>query len=365
MVSAPGTACQLAPALPTRLTPSVRRQARLRVETPRLSVVVVNYFQWENTAALVRQLAGASCTRGGDAEVVVVDNHSPAHRLAGRLRRWPGVSLRRWGRNRGFARAVNEGCRLSRGEWCLLLNPDMTLPDTFLPGVLALAEELTATEPRAGIVGFQLRNPDGSRQLSAGLFPSLVGTLSGLLLPRSQRKYLALHVAERCRVPWATGCCLLVRRACLEDVGGFDEDYFLYYEDVDLCRRARARGWSVWYEPRLRAVHHHPLHDRPVSPLLRLITRHSLLTYSRRHWRRWQARLLAKIVQVEANVRRLRAWCRGDVEGARHFADLCALAMDMGRGRDLTARQRLNLAVRRHEDSPDALPINFPYRFTP
>src|SRR5207249_7515050 len=56
---------------------------------------------------------------------------------------------------------------------------------------------------------------------------------------------------ERCRVPWVTGCCLLVRRECLEELGGLDEDYFLYYEDVDLCLRARKRGWTVWYEPNL------------------------------------------------------------------------------------------------------------------
>jgi N-acetylglucosaminyl-diphospho-decaprenol L-rhamnosyltransferase len=358
MVSAPGTACLLAPALSTRLTPWVRRQSRPRLQTPRLSVVVVNYFQWENTAALIRQLSGAPCTHRGAAEVVVVDNHSPAHRLAGRLRRWPGVSLRRWGRNRGFARAVNEGCRLSRGEWCLLLNPDMTLPDGFLPGVLALAQELTATEPRAGIVGFQLRNTDGTRQLSAGFFPSLLGTLAGLFQPRSQRKYVPLDVPQRCRVPWVTGCCLLVRRACLEDLGGFDEDYFLYYEDVDLCRRARARDWSVWYEPRLRAVHHHPLHSRPVPPLLRLITRHSLLTYSSRHWQTWQARLLAGIVQLEARARQLRAWCRGDAEAVNLFAEMRALARDMARGRHKLAWRRLKQAVRRHELSPQMLPIN-------
>ena len=70
--------------------------------------------------------------------------------------------------NRGFARAVNEGCRLSQGEWLLLLNPDMELAPTFLDGVLALAEQLSAAEPHAGIVGFALQNRDGSRQHSAG-----------------------------------------------------------------------------------------------------------------------------------------------------------------------------------------------------
>src|SRR5947207_7611948 len=83
-------------------------------------------------------------------EVVVVDNHSPAHVLARRLRRWRGVSLRRCGRNRGFARAVNEGCRLSQGQWILLLNPDISVSPDFLDGVLALMERFSAEEPSAG-----------------------------------------------------------------------------------------------------------------------------------------------------------------------------------------------------------------------
>src|SRR5262245_1442658 len=105
------------------------RAKRIRTATqrPRVSVVIVNYRLWEETGELVKQLVAAPCTQRGDVEVVIVDNHSPAHPLARRLRRWPGVSLRRWGRNRGFAQAVNEGCRLSQGDWLLLLNPDISV----------------------------------------------------------------------------------------------------------------------------------------------------------------------------------------------------------------------------------------------
>src|SRR5438093_1464366 len=143
--------------------PSAKKALRARTvrQTPVLSVVIVNYYQWENTAALVRQLRATRGFRGGAVEAVIVDNHSPPHRLAHVLRRTPGVALRRWGRNRGFARAVNEGCRLSQGEWCLLLNPDVSVTPQFIDGVLKLTSELPATEPTAGIVGFKLRNTDG------------------------------------------------------------------------------------------------------------------------------------------------------------------------------------------------------------
>jgi GT2 family glycosyltransferase len=332
-----------------------RRPAPLSGD-PLLSVVIVNYHQWENTAALVRQILRTPAARRGAVEVVVVDNHSPWHPLAGRLRRWPGVSLRRWGRNRGFARAVNEGCRLGRGDWVLLLNPDVALAADFLDGVLALADGLAATEPRAGVVGFQLRNSDGTRQLSAGYFPSLAGTLAGVVLPRARRKYRALHARRRCRVPWVTGCCLLLRRTCLVDLGGLDEAFFLYYEDVDLCRRARAHGWSVWYEPALKAVHHRPLHLRAVPPALRLLTRHALLTYGARHWPAWQGRMLAGVVRVEAWVRRALARWRGDGRAAGVFAQMGAIARDFLAGDARAARCRLEGVVRRLEGTKGARP---------
>ncbi len=315
--------------------------------TPRLSVILVNYRQWDETHELVRQLGASPALRSGAAEVVIVDNHSPAHPLARKLRRLDGVSLRRWDRNHGFAQAVNEACRLSRGDWFLLLNPDMTLSEGFLDAALALAERLETGDPRAGIIGFHLRNSDGSHQLSSGPFPTFVATLLRLALPRSRRKHQALRSAQRCPVPWVTGCGLLVRRACLEDLHGLDEDYFLYYEDVDLCLRARRRGWTVWYEPNLAVIHHHPLHSRAVPAALRLVTRHSLLTYAAKHWPGLQFRLLTRIVRAEAWARRLWTWWRGDPQEAAYFRELGALSADLLRGDKKQARRRLDHAVKR------------------
>jgi GT2 family glycosyltransferase len=313
---------------------------------PRLSVVIVNYRQWRNTTRLVRSLMRNPEARRGAVEVVVVDNHSPWHRLAARLRRRPGVSLRRWGRNRGFARGVNEGCRLSRGDWILLLNPDMSAPEDFLSRALHTIDLL---EPRAGLVGFQLRNGDGSRQGSAGSFPTFVSTLLGLLRPRANRKYRDMPRRRPCRVDWVTGCCLLARRDCLRELGGLDEDFFLYYEDVDLCRRAHARGWSVWHEPNLWAVHHRPLHSRLLSAWMCVLTRHALLTYARKHWPGWQFRILAGMVWVEALLRRGKASRRGDRDSTRLFARLKRIAGDLFHDRPRQARQRLLRLVRRFE----------------
>jgi len=334
------------------------RRARPVPALPLLSVVVVNYHHWRDTASLVGQLRASPCLRRGAAEVVVVDNNSPPDPTATRLRRLPGVSLRRWRRNRGFARAVNEGCRLSQGDWVLLLNPDVTLSPGFLDGVLALADRLGRDEPRLGILGFRLRNPDESRQLSAGPFPTLFRTLAGLLRPRCRRKYRDTDDRARGEVDWVTGCCLLVRRSCWEDLDGFDPDFFLYYEDVDLCRRARARGWTVAYEPALSVIHHHPLHARAVPPHLRLITRHALLTYARKHWAGWQFQLLGQVIRLEAWFKRWRARRAGDGATARIFTALGRIARDLLRGQPAAAGRRLQRVVRCQEDSLATLPVH-------
>jgi GT2 family glycosyltransferase len=314
-----------------------------------LSVVIVNYCLWAETAEVVRQVIAASCSQQGEVEVVVVDNDSPPHEFSRALRRLSGVSLRSWRQNRGFAKAANEGCRLSRGNWVLLLNPDISLNHDFLDGVLRLAEHLEVAEPRVGVVGFQLRNTNGSRQLSSGPFPALASSLLRLMLPRPIRKYHLLPVRGR-QVPWVTGCCMLLRRECLEQLGGFDADYFLYYEDVDLCRRAWNLGWEVIFESALGAVHHHPLHSRSIPSYFRFLTRHALLTYALKHWPGWQFRVLAGLVNVEARWRRAQAKHRRDPGAARTYARLRQMASAMSQGRVGYARELLNEVVSGHGD---------------
>jgi N-acetylglucosaminyl-diphospho-decaprenol L-rhamnosyltransferase len=340
-----------------RTTPRPRRGTACPApEAPHLSVVIVNFRQWQNTARLTRQLLNADAARRGAAEIVIVDNHSPAHPLARRMRRQPGVSLRRFDRNRGFAKGVNEGCRLSQGQWLLLLNPDMSVPPGFLDGVLSLVRRLPAEAPNIGVAGFRLHNTDGSLQGSCGPYPTFINSLAGLLVPRARRKCQPLADIERRAVDWVTGCCLLVRRDCFHQLGGLDEDFFLYYEDVDFCRRARAAGWSVVYEPELSLTHHWPLHARPVSAVLRVMTRHALLTYARKHWGRVSSGVLGGLVWLEAGIRQAAAAIRGQADSVRLFGSLRRLAADLIGGRTTQARRQLLHAARDLDTLPD-LPV--------
>lgn len=328
---------------------------------PALSVVVVNFCQWRNTARLIGQLRRSVVVRTRDANIVVVDNHSPSHPVIRKLQKLSSVTIRRFSRNLGFARGVNRGVmdpvrtKVSRArpnsaaspasDWVLLLNPDVTVEDGFLDDVVTFVEKLTVADPSAGVVGFRLRNRDGSAQASSGPFPTLARTLVGLFRPRSRRKCTHRPESTRQPVDWVTGGCLLVRRDCFRQLGGLDESFFLYYEDVDFCRRAAASGWGVWFDPSLEVTHHWPLHLRRVPAPLRLMTRHALLTYARKHWSRFRAGVMSGVVWTEAALRQGWAAIRGDWDAARCCGQLRRLVGDVAAGRDKDARRRIRFAA--------------------
>lgn len=346
-------------ALPT--TPVLDRLAvkdaspkRSTLAEPFLSVIIVNYCQWRNTARLTKQLRQSASARTNQSEIVIVDNHSPRHPLLNKLRRANGVSLRRFGGNRGFARAVNEGSRLSQGDWMLLLNPDMSAPSGFLDEVSSLAQRIHTEDSRVGIVGLDVRNSDGTAQPSCGPLPSFYGTLSGLLAPRAKRKCREIPAQSRVDVPWATGCALLIRRECMREIGGFDEDFFLYYEDVDFCRRAAVNGWKVCYEPGIQVTHHNPLHVRKVPAAIRLMTRHALLTYGIKHWPRWQSALLGSIIWMESGLRQLASRCRAREHETYINGQIRQIVGDVLVGRNKQARSRIRQAAEHLESSASA-----------
>jgi GT2 family glycosyltransferase len=321
-----------------------------------VSVIIVNYYQWDNTRQLLRQLQNCTAWSRGQVRVVVVDNGSSGNGWTDTV---SGIRVRYESRNLGFAAGVNRGVReLDRWrwgiwrnedpihEWFLLLNPDVTVPAGFLDAVLDIIEELGIEEPRAGVVGLRLCNPDGSLQGSCGHFPTLGSTLRGLLRPRAWRKCQMLDTQRRQQVDWATGGCLLVRRDCFEQLGGLDEAFFLYYEDVDFCHRAKAAGWLVFYEPRLAVTHHWPLHARPVPAPLRLITRHALMQFARKHWGRWSNLCLRGLVWFEALCRA--SWSRlyRRYRDSACYSQLRHLVGDIYQERPNSMRQRLAFASR-------------------
>ncbi|RUL85739.1 glycosyltransferase [Tautonia sociabilis] len=300
---------------------------------PALAVVIVNFNSWPDTARLVAEIAGGIDPALGRCEVVVVDNASddPPPALLGLL---PGVRLICRPDNAGFAAGVNTAWRSTAARWLLLLNPDVLAGADLLPLVLGRIALLEARpEGPPGVVGFALRNEDGSRQHSVGPFPTLLGCLREVVTPRSRRKYRPLRRTRTGPVPWVTGACMLVHSELLRDLGGMDEDFFLYHEEVALCRSARDLGRSVEFDDAVEVAHLRPLQARAVSPMLRVVTRHSKLLYFLKHRPRFEFAALARLVAAEAALGSLRCRLLGRPEEGRAWRAVSRIARELGPGR--------------------------------
>jgi GT2 family glycosyltransferase len=165
-------------------------------------------------------------------------------------------------RPRGFSSNVNRGITETTSEFVVIANPD-TDPSA---NAVRILRDFAAERPRCGIAGPQLLYPDGSWQPSRRSFPTVSGTLvrrtplRRVLHPeRRQRRHYLLD--ERPTAPttseWLLGAFLLLRRTMLEELGGLDEGYRLYGDDIDLAYRAERAGWERWYVPEAVVVHHH------------------------------------------------------------------------------------------------------------
>ncbi len=223
-----------------------------------LSSIVVNW----NTADLLAQCLAALAAHtpaGVNHQVIVVDNGSTDDSVRVVREKFPDVHLIASGQNEGYQRANNRGLRAATGEQLLLVNSDAMVQEGSIAGLLARMD----ADPRAAIVGPRLVYGDGSFQRwTAGRAPDVAAIaafylyLERVSASAARRSlYLADDVATAFRPDWVSSACMLVRRSALDEIGLLDERYFCYMDDVDLCQRARDRGWNVWYEPASEVVH--------------------------------------------------------------------------------------------------------------
>lgn len=210
--------------------------------------------------------------------------------------------------NDGYGAAINGATKEATGRVILAMNSDLVPEAGFLPAVFLLAERMVAAEmtsSRLGIIGLRLVNDDGTFQGSVGRFPTLARFLRGLFRRRDVRKYVMPERSKRLSpVDWVTGACVLIDRACFDELCGFDEQFFLYYEDVDLCWRATERRWLVEFDPSATSRHLFPYHSRRLTIAMVYVARRSLLLYYWKHRPRIEFRILSLIVRLECWLRR-------------------------------------------------------------
>jgi GT2 family glycosyltransferase len=310
-----------------------------------LSVIIVNHESWPDAMRLTASLAAEPEFRSGQCEIVVVDNASRGPIPEAFLVPCPGLRLLAQPQNDGFAAGVNAGWRVTRSPWLLVLNPDVEVAVGFLDQVFARLEiHEAASDGPPGIVGFGLKNPDGSFQGSVGKYPNLARTIREQFIPRSRRKYQAGWRIRSGPVDWVTGACMLVNTTMITALSGMDEDFFLYHEEVALSRAARRIGWRVEYDASVSVVHRYPLQNRAIPPKMRIIIRHSKLLYFLKHLPRWQFLTLSVIVAIEAAVRGIASGLLGRPEEARAWRTVGAIARRLRHGTGPRGRDVLILA---------------------
>lgn len=258
-----------------------------------LSAVLVNWNTRDLLANCLRSLRGVAGDlrrHGGRLEVVVVDNASADGSAAMVANDFPEVRLIANTANRNYAAGSNQALEVAQGDWLLLLNPDTEVP----AGAPAELVRFLLKSGRAGAVAPALLFPDGRVQPSVRGFPTpaaLAGELTGLarLLPGSRwaaYRVRGLPEGRPVMVEQPMASCLLLRAAALTEIGGFDEQFPLFFNDVDLCYRLRRAGWEIWYDPRVRVTHHGGASTRQARPQAVWASHLGLYRFYRKHYRR-------------------------------------------------------------------------------
>lgn len=256
----------------------------------RLAIVIVSY----NTRKLIRRCLESlrAFPPRTPFDVLVVDNASRDGSVDMLGQEFPWVRVLANKRNLGYSAAVNLGLEHTTADYVLVLNPDIVVREHALDALIDFMD----ANPEAGIAAAKLLNTDGTLQHTCRGFYTPATLLMrrtplGKLFPNHGviRRHLMLdydHAAPAV-VDWVIGACMMVRRTAADAVGGMDERFFLYFEDVDWCFRMGRQGWKVWYVPQAEMVHEHR-RESAKPKLSRSLWAHlgSMLRYYEK-WNRW------------------------------------------------------------------------------
>lgn len=225
-----------------------------------ITVVIVTY----NSEHTIEKCIASALARKADApvEIIIVDNASQDKTRAIVKEKFPGTTLIANKKNKGFASACNQAIKEAKGEFILLLNPDAVLQEN----CMNILYDFMGKNPKCAAAGPSLWNSNGTFQSSAYNFPGFSWVLFHLLrlsewLPGKSPLRGMIEPSSKAAqqspssVHWVTGACMLLRHEALNDAGMFDENFFLFFEEIDWCKRAHEKGWQLFYVPKARAAH--------------------------------------------------------------------------------------------------------------
>lgn len=262
---------------------------------PDVSVIVVSY----NVVGLLEECLTSILQRPADGlqvEIIVVDNASADGSAEMVAAKFPGVKLVANRENYGFPRGCNQGLRLAAGRFIFFLNPDARIEQDGLARLVKFLE----SRPEVGVCAPLLRYSDGTPQPNRRRFPSYsLAFVESTILQRYRpfRNWAALRRFKFEEQPpevahlidWPVGAAFLVRRAVTDQIGGLDERFFMYSEEVDFCKRVQAAGWQVWYNPEAVVTHAEGRSSGQDVPFRHINFNTSKISYYRKHYGRLAA----------------------------------------------------------------------------
>jgi len=271
-------------------------------EPPILSVIVIS---WNVKKLLHRALASiyASWGESPGLEVIVVDNASSDTSVAMVQEDFPQAYLIINQTNLGYPAGCNQGLAVASGQYLLILNPDTEI----IKDALATLVQYMDLHPQVGMVGPMLIYPDGMHQSSRRRFPTLpILFLESTWLEKFTplkhiKNYYLQDIPDTItqEVDWVTGAAMLVRRGVWLQIGGLDEGFFMYSEELDWCKRIKNEGWNIMYVPQATIIHHEGKSSEQVAAERHIYFQSSKIRYTRiyhgnvaaillYHWLRWQ-----------------------------------------------------------------------------
>lgn len=267
----------------------------------RLSVIIVSWNTRHLLQICLKSLFVELKNLKISSEVILVDNNSHDGSAEMVAAQFPEVQLIANDDNKGFGRANNQAFKIATGQNILLLNPDTEVQTGAILKLLQFFE----SHPKAGVVAPQLINPDGTVQRSCREFPTLINMfyeLSGLsrLFPKVNefRRYKMLdfdHSSTQ-EVDQPEGACLLFRKEVLDEVGWFDENFFMLFEEVDLCYRTKQAGWQIWYYPEAKIIHHYGQSIKQVKARMIIHSHRGMYYYWSKHHTKFYQQLIKPLL---------------------------------------------------------------------
>jgi len=303
-----------------------------------LSIVIVNYNTKEITADCLDSLK--KNTKGIDCEVIVVDNNSSdgsIPMLRKRAKRKEIILIAN-NENLGFGKANNMGIKIAKGRYVLLLNSDTIISENILFEMVGWMD----SHKNADISTCALKNKDGTYQGTGGSFPDIFRVFAWMffiedipVLDKIIKPYHPMHPVspiykgsdsfeQSAQRDWITGAFMLFRSDVFKKIGVFDEDFFMYVEEVELCYRARKKGLSIWYLPKWSITHFGGASGVGKFSLIQEYK--GIKLFYKKHLPKWQMPLLRYFLKAGALLRITGYYLAGNREVAEAYAQAYKIA---------------------------------------